>query len=37
MIATIIANLLRFVVLIALQVIVLDHLDVANGCRATHA
>ncbi len=31
MIATVLANILRFVVLIALQVLVLDHLDVANG------
>lgn len=31
MIATIVSNLLRFVVLIALQVIVLDHMDLANG------
>ncbi|MEO8591603.1 MAG: hypothetical protein ABI432_19635 [Flavobacteriales bacterium] len=31
MIATILANLLRFAVLLLLQVLVLDHLDVANG------
>lgn len=31
MIATIVANLLRFVALIALQVIVLDHVNVADG------
>ena len=31
MIATILANLLRFVLLMLLQVLVLDHLDVANG------
>ncbi|MBV6403857.1 MAG: rod shape-determining protein MreD [Flavobacteriales bacterium] len=36
MIATIVANLLRFVALIALQVIVLDHLDVANGWLVPH-
>lgn len=31
MIATILANILRFLVLLLLQVLVLDHLDVANG------
>lgn len=31
MIATILANLLRFLLLILLQVLVLDHLDVLNG------
>lgn len=31
MIASVLANLLRFVVLILIQVLVLDHLDVANG------
>ena len=31
MITTIGANLLRFMVLLLLQVLVLDHLDVANG------
>lgn len=31
MIATVLANLLRFVVLVLLQVLVLDHLDVAYG------
>ena len=31
MIGTIGSNLLRFVVLVLLQVLVLDHLDVANG------
>lgn len=31
MIATILANLLRFALLMLLQVLVLDHLDVANG------
>lgn len=31
MIATVLANILRFLVLVLLQVLVLDHLDVANG------
>lgn len=31
MIVALLANLLRFIVLILLQVLVLDHLDVANG------
>jgi hypothetical protein len=31
MIGTIIANILRFVVLVLVQALVLDHLDVANG------
>ena len=31
MIATVLANFLRFIFLILLQVLVLDHLDVANG------
>jgi len=31
MIATILANILRLLVLVLLQVLVLDHLDVANG------
>ncbi|HQV75294.1 MAG: hypothetical protein KBA60_00470 [Flavobacteriales bacterium] len=31
MIGTVLANILRFVVLILIQVLVLDHLDVANG------
>lgn len=31
MIATVLANLLRFVLLILLQVLVLDHLDLLNG------
>jgi len=31
MIVTVIANVLRFLLLILLQVLVLDHLDVANG------
>ena len=31
MIGTILLNLVRFVLLLLLQVVVLDHLDVANG------
>lgn len=31
MISTVLANILRFVLLVLLQVLVLDHLDVANG------
>ncbi|MEZ4737810.1 MAG: hypothetical protein R2818_00220 [Flavobacteriales bacterium] len=31
MIVTVLANLQRFILLVLLQVLVLDHLDVANG------